>query len=49
MKTWQKVLMAVFGAALTIVPHFVKNADSQKTLEAIEEAAGSAIGEISRP
>lgn len=48
MQKWQKILMAVFGAAITIVPHFVKNSDSKKTLEEIEQAAGEAIGEVTR-
>lgn len=48
MKTWQKVLVAVFGAAVTVLPHFVKNTDSKKTMEEIEQAAGAAIGEITR-
>lgn len=49
MKTWQKILVGIFGAAVTVLPLFVKNTDSRKKLEEIEEAAGAAIGEISRP
>lgn len=45
MKTWQKVLVGIFGAAVAVLPIFVKNAASKETLEKIETAAGTAIGE----
>lgn len=45
MKTWHKILFGIFGVAVAVLPVFVKNADSKKTLEEIESAAGAAIGE----
>jgi len=45
MKTWHKILVGIFGAAVTVLPLFVKNAKSKETLEKIEQAAGTAIGE----
>jgi hypothetical protein len=45
MKTWHKVLIGIFGAAVSVLPLFVKNAASKEKLEKIEEAAGTAIGE----
>jgi hypothetical protein len=47
-KTWQKWIVGIFGAAVTVLPLFVKNAASKKKLEEIEQAAGSAIGDIAR-
>jgi hypothetical protein len=41
--------MAILGAAAVVAPVFVKNPASKKKLEEIEEAAGEAIGEITRP
>jgi len=46
MKTWHKILVGVFGAAVAVLPLFVKNTDSRKKLDAIEDAAGTAIGEV---
>lgn len=45
MSKWQKILVGIFGAAVTVLPLFVKNAASKEKLEKIEEAAGTAIGE----
>jgi hypothetical protein len=38
MSKWQKILLALFGAAVAIAPIFVKNK--------IEEAAGGAISSV---
>lgn len=46
MSKWQKILLALFGAAVTIAPIFIKNKGSQATLGKIEEAAGTAIGSV---
>lgn len=46
MKTWQKILLAIFGAAVAVVPIFVKNANSQATAGKIEEAAAGAVGAL---
>jgi maltodextrin utilization protein YvdJ len=43
MSKWQKILLAVFGAAVAIAPIFVKNKNSQDKLE---EAAGGAISSV---
>jgi hypothetical protein len=45
MKTWQKLLIGIFGAAVAVLPLVVKNPASKAKLEKIEEAAGTAIGE----
>lgn len=46
MSKWQKVLMALFGAAVAIAPVFIKNKGSQEKLGQIEEAAGGILGPI---
>jgi hypothetical protein len=46
MSKWQKILLALFGAAVTVAPIFIKNKDSQDKLKKIEEAAGGALGAI---
>lgn len=48
MSKWQKILLAVLGAAVTVLPYFVKGQQGQAKVEAIEAAAGEAIGEITR-
>jgi hypothetical protein len=46
MSKWQKILLALFGAAVAIAPIFVKNKNSQDKLGKIEEAAGGAISSV---
>jgi len=46
MKSWQKILLALFAAAAAVVPIFVTNKASQEKAGKIEEAAAGAIGTI---
>jgi hypothetical protein len=46
MKTWHKILIGIFGAAVTVAPLFIKSASARKTLEEVEQVAGGAIGEV---
>lgn len=46
MKSWQKILLALFAAAAAVVPIFVTNKASQEKAGKIEEAAGPVIGGI---
>jgi hypothetical protein len=46
MSKWQKILLAVLGAAVAVAPIFIKNKDSQDKLKKIEEAAGGTLSSI---
>lgn len=46
MSRWQKILLALFGAAVAIAPIFIKNKNSQEKLGKIEEAAGGVVKSV---